>query len=155
MLDEGAVSGADPRNTSEERAADKVVPGYSMDETGFINLLRTFPDAVLGGIVIAAACSLLGVFVILKRVVFIGVTLSEVAACGIAAALMCGVHPFLGASVFALAAVTVLAQPFELKRLPETPFWAYFLCWQQVPASCSYHRAASACTRSKHCCMVI
>jgi len=118
LLDEGAVSGAGPRNTNKEKAADKVVPTDGMSETGFINLLRTFPDAVVGGIVIAAACSLLGVFVILKRVVFIGVTLSEVAACGIAAALMCGVHPFVGASVFALVAVTVLAQPFELKRLP-------------------------------------
>ena len=89
-----------------------------MNNTGFVNLLRTFPDAVLAGIVIATACSLLGVFVILKRVVFIGITLSEVAACGIAAALVCGVHPFVGASVFALVAVAVLAQPFELKRLP-------------------------------------
>ena len=89
-----------------------------MSGTGFVNLLRTFPDAALAGIVIATACSLLGVFVILKRVVFIGITLSEVAACGIAAALVCGVHPFVGASVLTLAAVAVVAQPFELKRLP-------------------------------------
>jgi len=113
-----AEPGAGPTCTDKEGTTAEVVPGNSMDETGFVDLLRTFPDAVAGGVVIAAVCSLLGVFVILKRVVFIGITLSEVAAFGIAAAFLCGVHPFVGASTFTLAAVTVLAQPFELRRLP-------------------------------------
>ncbi|MBT3290685.1 MAG: metal ABC transporter permease [Victivallales bacterium] len=93
-----------------------------MNDTGLTDLVQMFPYAVVGGIVIAAACSLLGVFVILKRVVFIGVALSEVAACGIATALVCGFHPFIGASAFSLAAVTALAQPFEPKRLPKDAF---------------------------------
>lgn len=60
-------------------------------------LWSLFPQALLAGVVIAAVCSLLGVFVILKRVVFIGITLSEVAACGIAAGMIFGVHPYVGA----------------------------------------------------------
>jgi len=77
-----------------------------------------FPEAVIAGAVIAAVCAMLGVFVILKRVVFIGIALSEVAACGIAAAIMCHIHPFLGAAALTLATVTVLSYPFEGNRLP-------------------------------------
>ena len=81
-------------------------------------IFEMFPEAVIAGAVIAAVCAMLGVFVILKRVVFIGIALSEVAACGIAAAIMCHVHPFLGAAALTLATVTVLSYPFEGNRLP-------------------------------------
>ncbi|MBL7133774.1 MAG: metal ABC transporter permease [Phycisphaerae bacterium] len=81
-------------------------------------ILDLFPDAVIAGVVIAAVCAVLGVFVILKRVVFIGIALSEVAACGIAAAMIYDVHPFLGAAVLTLATVVVLSCPFEGNRLP-------------------------------------
>lgn len=81
-------------------------------------LYSLFPQALWAGVVIAAVCSLLGVFVILKRVVFIGIVLSEVAACGIAAGMMFGVHPYLGAGVLTLVAVALLAQPFEMDRIP-------------------------------------
>jgi zinc transport system permease protein len=84
----------------------------------FQTLLTLFPQALLAGVVIAAVCSLLGVFVILKRVVFIGIALSEVAACGIAAGMVFGVHPYIGAGVLTLAAVALLAQPFEMDRIP-------------------------------------
>jgi ABC-type Mn2+/Zn2+ transport system permease subunit len=77
-----------------------------------------FPEAIIAGVVISAICAMLGVFVILKRVVFIGIALSEVAACGIAAAIMCHIHPFLGAAALTLATVTVLSYPFESNRLP-------------------------------------
>jgi len=81
-------------------------------------LFQLFPYALVAGLVIAFVCALLGVFVILKRVVFIGITLSEVAACGIAAAMVFHVHPFVGASVLTLATVTLLSYPFETNRIP-------------------------------------
>jgi ABC-type Mn2+/Zn2+ transport system permease subunit len=81
-------------------------------------ILDLFPDAVIAGVVIAAVCAMLGVFVILKRVVFIGIVLSEVAACGIAAAMIYEIHPFLGAAALTLATVVVLSYPFEGNRLP-------------------------------------
>ncbi|MBT3198617.1 MAG: metal ABC transporter permease [Phycisphaerales bacterium] len=77
-----------------------------------------FPEAVIAGAAIGSVCAMLGVFVILKRVVFIGIALSEVAACGIAAAIMCHIHPFLGATTLTLATVIVLSYPFENNRLP-------------------------------------
>ena len=55
---------------------------------------------------------------LLKRVVFIGITLSEVAACGLAAAMVWQIHPFIGAGALTALAVAVLSYPFETRRLP-------------------------------------
>ncbi len=82
------------------------------------SLLTVFPYAIAAGVLIATVCSLLGIFVILKRVVFIGIALSEAAALGVAAAIMFHIHPFLGATVVTLATVAILAYPFERQRLP-------------------------------------
>jgi len=82
------------------------------------DLCALFPEAVVAGVAIATVCACLGVFVILKRVVFIGITLSQVAAAGVATAMVTGVSPFLGAAAFTLAAVSVLACPFETYRIP-------------------------------------
>jgi len=82
------------------------------------DLLTMFPEAVIAGAVIAAVCACLGVFVILKRVVFIGITLAQVAAAGVAAAMVLGLSPFLGAAALTLATVTALAFPFETQRIP-------------------------------------
>jgi len=81
-------------------------------------LILSFPYAIMAGILVAAVCALLGVFVILKRVVFIGITLSEMAACGIAVAMLIGVAPFLGAIALTLVGVAVLSVPFESRRIP-------------------------------------
>ena len=83
-----------------------------------LDLVRSFPYALLAGLLVAVVCALLGVFVILKRVVFIGITLAEVAACGIAVAILAGVPPLAGAMGLTLATVGLLALPFESRRLP-------------------------------------
>ena len=81
-------------------------------------LVTVFPYAIGAGILIAAVCSMLGVFVILKRVVFIGIALSEAAALGVAAAILLEIHPFLGAAAITLTTVAILAYPLERQRLP-------------------------------------
>jgi ABC-type Mn2+/Zn2+ transport system permease subunit len=81
-------------------------------------VIASFPQAVLAGVLIAVTCSVLGVFVILKRVVFIGITLSEVASLGIALAMVLRLPPLASAGALTLAAVALLAYPFELDRLP-------------------------------------
>ena len=82
-----------------------------------MTLCLSFPYAILAGLMIGVVCALLGVFVILKRVVFIGIALSEVAACGVALALLMGVPPFAGALALTLLAVCLLAIPFEGHRV--------------------------------------
>lgn len=80
-------------------------------------LLENFPHAVAGGFIIAGTCALLGVFVILKRVVFIGVALSQVAALGVAVAFIISLHPYIGAAVLTLITVMLLSYPFESRRI--------------------------------------
>lgn len=81
-------------------------------------LAQSFWPSLLAGMLVAGVCALLGVFVILKRVVFIGITLSEMAACGITAALILHIPPLLGAFALTLAAVLALAFPYESRRVP-------------------------------------
>ena len=77
-----------------------------------------FPEALISGLLISAVCALLGVFVILKRAVFIGITLSEVAACGVAVSFLLGIPPFAGSLMLVMGAVSLLAMPFENQRIP-------------------------------------
>ncbi|MCA1809251.1 MAG: metal ABC transporter permease [Kiritimatiellia bacterium] len=81
-------------------------------------LLELFPHAVVAGVLIAAVCAALGVYVILKRIVFIGVALAESAACGIALAMTSGVPPFIGAAALTLGVGLGLSRPYESGRLP-------------------------------------
>jgi hypothetical protein len=53
-----------------------------------ISFTGLFPEAVVCGTVMAAVCSAFGVFVVLKRIVFISIALSEAATCGLALALV-------------------------------------------------------------------
>jgi manganese/iron transport system permease protein len=89
-----------------------------MMHDAFRCLYCQFPEALIGGALIAVVFSLFGVFVILNRAVFIGITLSEVASCGVAASLMTGCPPLVGSTVFVLGAVSLLAAPLESKRIP-------------------------------------
>lgn len=100
-----------------------------MDTIG--RLVLGFPYALASGILVAGVCSALGVFVILKRMVFVGIAMSEVAACGIAIALMIGLNPFLGAIALTMAAVGILAYPYENMRIPRD----VILGWVFVTAS--------------------
>ena len=84
----------------------------------WLSLFTLFPYALAAGLLVGVACALLGVVAILKRVVFIGMALSEIAACGIAGALLVGQPPVLGAVVLTLGAVGLLAGPFESRRIP-------------------------------------
>lgn len=83
-----------------------------------VNLIHSFPDAIIAGTMVAAVCSFLGTFVIMKRMVFIGIALSEVAAAGVALGIFAGINPFLISTILTLATVCLLAFPFETTRIP-------------------------------------
>ena len=80
--------------------------------------IQIFGYAVLVGILVSAVCSILGVFVVTKRVVFIGITLSEVAACGVATSMIFHFNPMVGAGILTTIVVAILAYPFESTRIP-------------------------------------
>lgn len=77
-----------------------------------------FPKALLCGVIMAISCGVFGVFVLLHRVVFISIALTECAACGIAAAALWHVHPFTGAVSACLLAVVFLSRDWDNSVLP-------------------------------------
>lgn len=83
-----------------------------------LDLFAQFPQSIAAGLLTAAVCSLLGVFVVLKRMVFIGATLSETAACGIALSFLLHWPPLAGAALLTLGVVSVAAYPYESARVP-------------------------------------
>jgi zinc transport system permease protein len=77
-----------------------------------------FRDALYGALVIALACSVLGVYVVLRRIVFVGAALAQISSAGIALALwLAGMgialgpvaHPTVLSLVLTLAAVMVFS----------------------------------------------
>ena len=85
---------------------------------------QSFPEAVCSGLLIGSICSFFGVFVVLKRLVFIGITLLQASACGIAAAFLFHFNPSAGAVCAALATVTILALPAEERKIPRDALMA-------------------------------
>jgi zinc transport system permease protein len=78
-----------------------------------------FKDALYGALVIALACSVLGVYVVLRRIVFVGAALAQLSSAGIALALWLGglgvassltSHPIALSLVATLAGVVFFAQ---------------------------------------------
>ena len=86
--------------------------------SSLIDVCRMFPYAVLCGCLVAISCGFIGVFVLLKRMVFISVALSECSACGIAAASLLGIPAFGGAAIVSLLSVLLLSRDWEQQRSP-------------------------------------
>ena len=86
--------------------------------TSFIEVCGEFPVAVLCGCLLAVTCGSFGVFVLMRRLGFISIALSECSACGIAAASLCGFPPLAGATTMTLLAVCALSKDWERLRIP-------------------------------------
>ena len=84
-----------------------------------VSFVQLFPEAVICGTIMAAVCSAFGVFVVLKRVVFISIALSEAATCGLALALVFHFSPLACSAAVAGAIVFLLALPEKRQHLPK------------------------------------
>lgn len=78
--------------------------------------------ALFAGIIVALMCSYLGIYVVLKRIVFIGVALAEVSSAGIAMALWIGFAPLLGALGFMLLGVILFSIRWSPRRVPHDSY---------------------------------
>ena len=87
-----------------------------------------FKDALYGALVIALACSVLGVYVVLRRIVFVGAALAQLSSAGIALALWLGgigvaaslgAHPIALSLVATLTGVVFFAQGSARAKLPQ------------------------------------
>lgn len=86
------------------------------DLTTFVSL---FPEAALCGTALAVVCSVFGVFVVMRRIVFISIALSEAATCGLALAMVLHISPLAGSSLVTALVVLMLAIPDKRQMLPK------------------------------------
>jgi len=84
--------------------------------------------ALIGGLLTACLCAYLGVFIILKRIVFMGVALSQVAALGVAVGLFLGINPQLAAFIVTLVGVVLFWIPFTEKRISRESIIGFTYC---------------------------
>jgi len=90
-------------------------------------------DALRVGIVLAIVASYLGIYVVLKRIVFVGAALAQVSAAGVALAFLVGWNPLLSAMLFALAGSLFFAQSWSERRISrEAVIGAVFLTFSAL-----------------------
>ncbi len=87
-----------------------------------ITIIREFPYAFYGSILVGVLCSFLGVYIVAKRVVFLGAVLTQVSILGLTLTFL----PFLGfmshtiaMSTITALSVVILAQLLTGKKLPK------------------------------------
>jgi ABC-type Mn2+/Zn2+ transport system permease subunit len=69
-----------------------------------------FRHALVAGVLVAFSCSFVGVYVVLKRIVFLGIALAQIAAAGVALALLLRWNPLVTALAASLAGTLALSQ---------------------------------------------
>lgn len=84
--------------------------------------------ALLGGLIISALCAYLGVFVILKRIVFVGIACSEAAALGVALGLFSGINPALTAFALTFLAILLFWFPLTEKTISRESLIGFTYC---------------------------
>lgn len=82
-------------------------------------LLETYSNAWIAASLIALACSLVSVYVVLRRVAFIGIATAQIASAGVAFALLINVSPIPAAAVATLLGIALFAfgtEPVRVSR---------------------------------------
>ncbi len=79
-----------------------------------VDLIATYHNAWFAALLIAATCSIVAVYVVMRRVAFIGIATSQIAAAGVALALLLHLAPLPSAAIATLLGVAF----FSLGREP-------------------------------------
>ena len=84
---------------------------FSKTTTNLFNLFgyQFFQNALIGGIIVAVVCGMVGLFLILKKEAMIGDGLSHTAFGGIAIGLLFGINPILTALAVSILAVFAIS----------------------------------------------
>lgn len=77
-----------------------------------------FQHALIAGTLVAVTCSFVGVYVVLRRIVFLGIALAQIASAGVALALFLGWNPLVTALVTSLAGALTFSQVRWRGRAP-------------------------------------
>jgi zinc/manganese transport system permease protein len=85
-------------------------------------------QALFAGLVVAVLCSYLGIYVVSRKMVFIGVALAEISSAGIALGILMGFAPLIGALAFMLLGVLLLSKRYAPRRLPpDAPVGVFYV----------------------------
>jgi len=76
--------------------------------------------ALAGSLLVGLICSFIGVYIVLKRIVFVGAALANISTAGVAFALLFSLNPEISSVVFAVAGVILLSMAvnFSEKKIP-------------------------------------
>jgi zinc transport system permease protein len=77
-----------------------------------------FQYALIAGMLAASMCSMVGVYVLLKRIVFVGIALAQISSAGVALALLLQIHPLMLALSATCAGVIFFSQIPSQRRIP-------------------------------------
>jgi ABC-type Mn2+/Zn2+ transport system permease subunit len=78
--------------------------------------------ALLAGLIVGGVCAYLGLYVVLRRIVFVGVALSEMSSAGVAFALLTGIAPMLGSVGLMLAGVALFSVRWAPRKVRQDAF---------------------------------
>lgn len=83
-------------------------------------IFTEFPYALIGSVLVGSLCAYLGVYVVSKRIVFVGATLTQVAVTGIAFAHLpfIDMNPLFGSILFTLLIVLLLPRLLNSRSVP-------------------------------------
>jgi ABC-type Mn2+/Zn2+ transport system permease subunit len=82
----------------------------------FLSNLDFFKYSIICSILVALVCSYLSVYVILKRIVFVSVAVTQVSSAGIAVAFITGLNPTLISLLFTFLGVVIFSVRFTERR---------------------------------------
>lgn len=83
----------------------------------FFTNLEFFKYSIICSLLVALVCSYLSVYIILKRIVFVSVAVTQVSSAGIAVAFITGLNPTLISLLFTFLGVAIFSTRFTERRL--------------------------------------
>jgi ABC-type Mn2+/Zn2+ transport system permease subunit len=115
---QATTTGASNTGASDDEGI--TVPGWWNVPASFA---PGFMKSALGaGLVVALLCGYLSVFVVLKRIAFVGVALSQMCSAGVAMGFLLGFSPLIGAFSWMIAGVAGFAWSPDPRRVPRESY---------------------------------
>jgi ABC-type Mn2+/Zn2+ transport system permease subunit len=94
----------------------QVWKSFSGDDKSFMR------HALVAGVLVALMCSYLGIYVVLKRIVFVSVAMSALSSAGIALGLLLGFTPIFGAALLTFLGVVLFSIQWSPRRVPRESY---------------------------------
>ena len=78
--------------------------------------------ALFSGLLVSGVCAFLGMYVVLRRMVFLGVALSQMSSAGVALSLLTNTAPLIGSTALMLVGVGLMSHPWAPRKVRQDAF---------------------------------